>query len=57
MAEWLNNCITVINTDSGQVINRFGQWGSGQVEFKGPEGLSLTQDGHIVVAERYNDGE
>ena len=55
MAERSNNCITVINTDSGHLINRFGQPGSGQVEFKGPGGLSLTQDGHIIVADTYND--
>ena len=51
----LNDCITIINTDSGEVINRFGQKGSGQIEFKGPEGLSLTQDGHIIVADSVND--
>ena len=50
----LNDCITVINTDSGEVINRFGQYGSGQVEFRRPEGLSLTQDGHIIVADFFN---
>ena len=47
--------ITIINTDSGEVINRFGQQGSGQVEFRGPAGLSLTQDGHIIVADQYNN--
>ena len=49
-----NNRITIINTDNGKVINTFGKHGSGQVEFRGPEGVSLTQDGYIVVAERYN---
>ena len=39
VAEWLNNCITVINTDSGHLIYRFGQRGSGQLEFIGPEGF------------------
>ena len=46
--------ITIINTDSGEVINRFGQYGSGQVEFSGPAGVSLTQD-CIIVADRYNN--
>ena len=50
--------ITIINTDSGEVINSV--WtvcylSSGQVEFSGPEGVSLTQDGHIIVADRYNN--
>ena len=47
--------ITIINTDNGEVINRFGKHGSGQVEFIGPEGVSLTQDGHIIVADQYNN--
>ena len=47
-------CITIINTDSGEVIKRFGQKGSGQVEFRGPKGLSWTHDGHIVVVDTVN---
>ena len=54
VASELNSCIIVINTDSGEVINRFGQLGIGRVEFIGPEGLSLTQDGHIIVADTLN---
>ena len=54
VTEWLNDCITIINTDSGEVINRFGKYGSGQVEFRGPEGVSLTQDGHIIVVDFFN---
>ena len=48
------NSITIINTNSGEKINTFGQYGSGQIEFKGPEGLSLTRDGHIIVADKQN---
>ena len=51
----LKHCITIINIDSGEVINRFGQRGSGNVEFYFPNGMALTQDGHIVVADYYND--
>ena len=53
VAGWLNDYITIINTDSGEKINRFGQYGSGQV--RGTEGVSLTQDGHIIVADTYNN--
>ena len=49
-----DSCITIINTTSGEVINRFGQYGSGQIEFDYPNGLSMTQDGHIVVADYDN---
>ena len=52
--QWLNNCITVINTDSGHLINRSGQPDSLPVEFRSPEGLSLTQNGHIIVADFFN---
>ena len=55
MAEWWANCITIINTDSGEVINRFGKYGSEQGEFDRLEGLALTQDGHIIVADTFND--
>ena len=55
VAGWLNDYITIINTDSGEKINRFGKYGSGQVEFRGTEGVSLTQDGHIIVADTYNN--
>ena len=55
VAEHYNHCITIINTDSGEVINRFGKKDSRKVEFQYPEGMSLTQDGHIVLADTYND--
>ena len=51
----LNDCITIINTANGEVINRFGKRGSGNVEFNYPNGVALTQDGHIVVADYDND--
>ena len=47
MTERLEERITIINTDTGEVINRFGKFGSKQEEFYGPEGVALTQDGHI----------
>ena len=52
----LNDCITIINTASGEVINRFGKKrGSGNLKFNFPNGVALTQDGHIVVADHNND--
>ena len=49
-----NHCITIINTASGEEINRFGKRGSGQVEFRHPEGVALTKNGHIIVADTEN---
>ena len=40
---------------SGEVINRFGKRGSGNVEFNFPNGVALTQDGCIIVADYNND--
>ena len=53
VTEWSEYHITIINTDSGEVINRFGKYGSKQGEFNRPEGVALTQDGHIIVADTY----
>ena len=49
VTEWLHDCITIINIDSGEVINRFGKRGSGNVEFNFPNGVALTQDGCINI--------
>ena len=48
------HCIIVINNASGEVVNKFGQCGLGQVEFKCPEGVSLTHNGCIIVADTCN---
>ena len=53
VTEWSEYRITIINTDSGEVINRFGKCGSEQGEFRVPEGVALTQDGHIIVADAF----
>ena len=50
----ITNCITIIDPTSGRKIRRFGQKGRGQVQFHRPEGVAVTQDGCIVVAEVYN---
>ena len=55
VAEHYNHCITIIDTASGEVIDRLGQYGSGQVEFMYLEGVALTQDGYIIVADTLND--
>ena len=54
VAEALKHCITIINTTSGEVINRFGQEGSGEVEFSSPEGVSLMQNSQVIVADSLN---
>ena len=54
VAEHGKNCITIIDPTNGKKIRRFGQSGSGQVQFYGLFGVAVTQDGRIVVAE-YNN--
>ena len=54
VAEWSRDCITILDTTSGENIDELGQYGSEQLEFDRPEGVALTQDGHIVVVDSYN---
>ena len=54
MTDWIKHCITIIDTASGEVIKTFGQFGSKRVEFGHTEGVALTKDGHIVVADSSN---
>ena len=54
VAEEGKHCITIIDPSNGRVINRIGQYGTGQVQFKQPEGVAVTQDGRIVVTD-YNN--
>ena len=51
VAEWVNNCITIIDPTNGKKMRTFGEHGTGQVQFESPCGVALTQDGNIVVAE------
>ena len=46
--------IAILNRASGEKVNRFGRNGLGKMEFRGPEGVALTQDGCIVVADTLN---
>ena len=54
VTEWSKHCITIIDPTNGKKIRSFGQRGSGQVQFNGPVGVAVIQDGRIVVAEYYN---
>ena len=56
MADWSKRGMTIINMTiiSGEVIRSFGGFGSGQTEFDHAEGVALTQDGQVVVADSSN---
>ena len=55
MAECGNYCITIIDPTNGRKIRSFGQYSKGQGQFNIPQGVAVTQDGHIVVvADCYN---
>ena len=45
-----SSCITIINFTSGEKIS-FGQHGLQPGQFRHPQGVALTQDGNIVVAD------
>ena len=47
-------CITIINTTSGEKTN-VGQRGSKQGHFDHPQGVALSQDSNIIVADWSND--
>ena len=51
-----NSCIAIINTTDEKKMRSFGQYGPGQVQFRILYGMSLTQDGHIVVTDWANHG-
>ena len=38
VAEWSRDCITILDTTSGEKIDELGQYGSKQLEFDRPEG-------------------
>ena len=46
--------ITVINIADRRVIRKIGQRGRGESQLFSPEGVSLTQEGHIIVADSSN---
>ena len=48
-----NSCITIINTTSGERTS-IGQRGSGQGRFDCPQGVALSQEGNIIVADYFN---
>ena len=54
MVEDGNHCITIIDPSNGRIIKRIGQYGTGQEQFNYPVGVVVSQDGHIVVSERFN---
>ena len=54
VAECEKNCITIIDPTNGRKISSIGQRGNGQVQFNYPEGVALTQDDRIIVADWCN---
>ena len=46
VAEWSRDCITILDTTSGEKIDELCQYG--------PEGVAITQDGHIIVVDSCN---
>ena len=51
VVENLKHCITIIDPTNGRKIRSFGHYGSGQVQFTYPNGVAVTQDSRVVVAD------
>ena len=52
VSEYSNDQISVLR--KGSTITKFGCSGSGMGQFDGPQGVAITNDDHVLVADRYN---
>ena len=50
--EYNNHRVTIIDIIDGKRISQFGKFGSGQLKFQYPLGMTVLPDGNIVVADR-----
>ncbi|TYP79197.1 NHL repeat-containing protein [Paenibacillus methanolicus] len=44
----------VVYDEAGELLDRWGAWGSGTAEFYLPTGIALDQDGNAYVSDTYN---
>ena len=53
VTEWDGHRVTVFSS-TGEVVRRFGKYGSGPGQFNNPWGVAVSADKHIFVANRYS---
>ncbi|XP_041371856.1 E3 ubiquitin-protein ligase TRIM71-like isoform X1 [Gigantopelta aegis] len=49
-----HHCVKIFNKD-GIYVNKIGEFGSGDGQFKFPYGVCVDQEGHIIVSDHYNN--
>ena len=54
VAESDSSCVTIFNIASEQKLRSYGQLGAGQMDFKDPQGMTVTQDGCIIITDFSN---
>ena len=55
VAECSRHCVTVL-TDTGELVRRFGSFGSGPGKFLNPWGVAVSADNHIFVVDTQLNG-
>ncbi len=55
MADEYNARFQQFNVQTGNFVKRFGKQGSGEGEFKNPTSVCMDGEGHVVVADLYNN--
>jgi len=54
ICDYNNNRIQIWNLKDGTLIKQFGAYGTADGQFDGPNGVSLTSEGHLVVVDYHN---
>ncbi|EFC35849.1 predicted protein [Naegleria gruberi] len=54
ICDYANNRIQIWNLREGAIIKQFGCYGSEDGQFDGPNGVSITSEGHLVVVDYHN---
>ena len=54
ICDYANNRIQIWNLREGVIIKQFGCYGSEDGQFDGPNGVSITSEGHLVVVDYHN---
>ena len=50
-----NGRIQQFNVQTGNFLKSFGKKGTGDGEFTEPEGIFINDEGHVIVADCYNN--
>ena len=54
VAEWYDQCVTILDNEGKKVKSFGGEGGSGNVQFSWPRGVAITPDNFILVSDESN---